>query len=117
MSTGAPDRRPSITESPWYWVYVFSTAGLVGLMLLGPKMLQRQAQEERSFQGRRRAEEQKRGQTPATPMSDADSTLLTLRPIYLILGGTLLVAWVVFWWQHFGRRRTAPRADSQGVAR
>lgn len=105
----------SVTESPWYWVYVFSTAGLVGLMLLGPKMLQRQTQEERSFQGRRRAEEQKHGQTPATAMSDVQNTLLTLRPLFLILGGTLIVAWVVFWWQHFGRRRPVIQSDSQDV--
>ena len=33
---------PSVTESPWYWIYVFCTAALIGLVLLGPKVLERQ---------------------------------------------------------------------------
>ena len=101
-----PTVQRSVLESPWYWGYVFCAAGLVGLLLLGPKVIDRQVQQERSFQGRQRAEEHKAGVPAAATMSTRDATLLSLRPLFLLLITGFLTAWVMVWW-HFWRRRRA----------
>lgn len=98
--------RRSVLESPWYWVYVFCAAGLVGLLLLGPKVLDRQVQEERRFQGRQRAEEKKSGGVPVTPMSTRGATRLSLRPLFLLLITGFLIAWAMVWWHYWRPRRT-----------
>ena len=105
MSVQSADspRRKSILESPWYWLYAFCTAALVALLLLGPKFAERQAQIERQAQGRERAAQQRAGKTPSTPMSTAAATIITLRPIMLLLAGILAAAWGMLWWRHFRR--------------
>ncbi len=97
--------RRSVLESPWYWGYVFCAAGLVGLVLLGPKVLERQVQEERRFQGRQRAAEQKSGVAPVTTMSTRGATRLGLRPLFALLITGFLVAWSMVWWHYWRPRR------------
>jgi hypothetical protein len=103
-----PDTSPtraSITQSPWYWIYLFCTAALIGLMLFNNKLNQRQLYMERNFQGRQRALEQRAGQEPTTGLSTEGDTALSLQPLYLLLGGGLAFAWIVLWWRHFRYRR------------
>ena len=95
----------SVLESPWYWGYVFCAAGLVGLLVMGPKVIDRQVQQERSFQGRQRAEERKAGVSPETTMSTRAATLLDLRPLFLLLITGFLMAWFMVWWHYLRRRR------------
>jgi membrane protein implicated in regulation of membrane protease activity len=102
-SNDTPRRRP-ILESPWYWACLFCTAGLVALVLMGPKFAERQAQVERQYQGRERAAQRKAGETPSTPMSTAGDTRVLLWPLQLALAVILAVAWPVFWWHHFRLR-------------
>jgi hypothetical protein len=92
--------RRSISESPWYWVYLFCTAGLVALVLAGPKFAARQSQIERTAQGRQRAVQQMTGEEPRTPLSDQEHTQIRLRPLYYILGGLLAAAWGHLLWKH-----------------
>lgn len=102
--TSVPPRRKSITESPWYWACLFCTAGLVALVLVGPKFEARQAQIERQYQGRERAAQQKAGQSPTTPMSTTGDTYISLRPLQVALAALLVASWPVLWWRHFRRR-------------
>ena len=97
-------RRP-LTESPWYWVYLFCTAGLVALILAGPKFAARQSQIERKAQGRQRAAQNIAGKVPVTPLSDEEHTQIGLRPLYYVLGGVLLVAWIQLIWRQYFRRQ------------
>ena len=97
--------RKSIFESPFYWIYVFSTAGLIGLVLLGPKFLERQVQEERSFQGRERVKQAVAGHVPSTEMSTIENSWFRLQPLAWVLSVVLIGSWFVVWWQFFRRRR------------
>ncbi len=45
----------SVTESPWFWVMLFSLAGLAALSAAGPKLEKRQASIEQKFHARERA--------------------------------------------------------------
>ncbi|HYM86211.1 MAG TPA: hypothetical protein VET30_05685 [Pseudoxanthomonas sp.] len=108
-----------MTDSPWFWAYLFGMAALLALALAGPKFGPRQAQIEREYQGRTRAAQNLNGVEPNLEMSTAERTLITLRPLFLGLAALTSVPWVVFWWS---RRRglgkvAAASADASGSAR
>lgn len=91
-----------LSDSPWFWLYTFATFGLVLLVLIGPKFEARRAQQERQFQGRSRALQQKLGEEASVPLSEPGRTWLTLRPLYVVLGVMIATGWITLWWQ---RRR------------
>jgi hypothetical protein len=91
----APSR--PITDSPWFWAYLFTTAALIALALIGPKFAARQSQIEREFQGRQRAAQSAQGEEPIGELSTAEQTLITLRPLFLGLAAATIAAWIVFW--------------------
>ena len=95
-----------ITDSPWFWAYLFGTAALIALALAGGKYGPRQAQIEREFQGRQRAAQHLNRQTPDVELSTAERTLITLRPLFLLLAAITTIAWLVFWRR---RLRQSPR--------
>lgn len=43
---------PPISDSPWFWAYVFACGGLIALMLMGPKYTARQSQIDRKTEKR-----------------------------------------------------------------
>jgi hypothetical protein len=45
---------PSVTDSPWFWVMLFSLGGLAALATIGPKFEQREASIEQKFHARER---------------------------------------------------------------
>jgi len=91
-----PTARP-MADSPWFWVYLFTTAALIALALIGPKFAARQAQIEREFQGRQRAAQNMHGEEPTGSLSTAERTLITLRPLFFGLAAITTVAWIVFY--------------------
>jgi len=99
-----------VTDSPWFWAYLFGTAALIALALAGPKFGPRQAQIEREFQGRQRAAQNLNGQAPSVEMSSASRTLINLRPLFLALAAITVVAWIVFWRTHLARQ-SAPASE------
>jgi hypothetical protein len=99
-----PSDKP-ITDSPWFWLYTFATFALVLLVLIGPKFEARRAQQERQFQGRTRALQQRAGEEPTTDLSEPGSTWLTLRPLYVVLAIFIAVGWGTLWWQRWRRPR------------
>lgn len=100
----------AMTDSPWYWIYLFCTAGLIALVLAEPRFSARQAQIERNYQARQRAVQRVAGREAVTPLSTPSDTSITLRPLYVLLGLLLAVAWGRLGWSHF-RRRSAQPAD------
>src|SRR5262245_46011081 len=86
-----------MTDSPWFWAYLFTMTALIGLALIGPKFAARQAQVEREFQGRQRAAQNINGQEPTGDLSTAESTFISLRPLLFGLAAITTVAWVVFY--------------------
>jgi hypothetical protein len=103
--TMQPAPRP-VTDSPWFWAYLFATAALVALALMGPKFSARQSQIEREFQGRQRAAQYLNRQEPSGPLSTGERTLITLRPLFLGLAAITVAAWIVFW-----KKRTALKIE------
>jgi hypothetical protein len=91
-----------MSDSPWFWAYLFGTAALLALALAGPKFGPRQAQIEREYQGRTRATQNLNNVEPNLEMSTAQRTLITLRPLFLGLAALTTVAWIAFW---ISRRR------------
>lgn len=91
--------RRSILDSPWYWLYAFCAAGLVALLLMSPKYAARQTQLERNHQGRERANQAARGQTPDVPMTEDGRTVVRLQPLGMLLATAFLGSWFVVWRQ------------------
>lgn len=87
----------SIADSPWFWVYLFAVGGLISLALAAPKFGDRQAQEERRWQGHERAAQLRTGVEMTGELSTADNTQMTLRPLFLALAVVASVGWIVFW--------------------
>jgi len=106
MPTDSSTKRPPLTDSPWYWLYVFATAGLVALVLMGPKYAARQSQLEQNYQGHQRANQHRVGLDPDTPLSSQEHTYIQLWPLYLVLFGLLAAGWVGLWWRRFHRPAT-----------
>jgi hypothetical protein len=110
-----PAARP-LTDSPWFWAYLFGTAALVALALAGPKYGPRQAQIEREYQGRTRAAQNLNGAEPDLELSTAERTLVTLRPLFILLAGITMGAWLVFWWSRRRRQRSQQPASHSDPA-
>jgi hypothetical protein len=92
-----PDTPRPLSDSPWFWVYLFATAALIGLALIGPKFAERQAHIERQFQGRQRAAQQAQGQEPTGGLSTAERTVITLQPLFIALAAVTIIAWIIVW--------------------
>jgi hypothetical protein len=108
----SPAPRP-LTDSPWFWAYLFATAALIALALIGPKFAARQAQIEREFQGRQRATQQTHGHEPSGQLSTAERTLITLRPLFLTLAAITITAWIIFWRTQVTRHQNAAIPHSE----
>lgn len=104
----SPHAARPLSDSPWFWVYLFGTAALIALALAGPKYGPRQAQIEREYQGRTRAAQNLNGAEPNLQMSTAERTLVSLRPLFLVLAVITVAAWIVFW---RSRARQRPLGD------
>jgi cell division protein FtsL len=100
MSDADAAGRPPITDSPWFWLCLFATMGLVALAAIGPKYAKRQAGIERKEQARQRAAELASGGTAQTPVSTEDDLVVSLKPLLLIVGAIVVAAWTILWWQY-----------------
>jgi hypothetical protein len=79
----------SVTESPWFWVMLFSLAGLAAVATVGPKFEQREASIEEKFHARERAMGRetfdKPGDEAAPSATPAWKPIYTLGPIAAVL--------------------------------
>ena len=91
-----------VSESPWFWLCLFTTVGVVMLVSFSPKIGLRQAQLEREFAARQAA-----GQTVAPP-ADPGKLAIDLQPLLLLLAAIVVCSWVALWWQVRRSNRTLP---------
>lgn len=103
---------PRITDSPWYWLYLYCTFGLIALVVAGPKIAQLQLQSEQNYQGRQRANQQAAGQEITIPLATLEDRRVKLTPLFLILAALLCLGWVSLWYRHFVRR---PNSSSSSL--
>lgn len=106
MTTG-PSHAP-LTDSPWFWLYLFSIAALAGLILIGPKYYARQSQVERQYTGKVRASQAASGAEPTKEMPTPQSTKTSLTPLMILFALIWICAWPLVWWTL--RKRNAPTA-------
>lgn len=89
------DTRASLTDSPWFWGYVFACAACVALLLALPKYMHRQRELELEFAARVRA-----GQTaPVLAAEDSaarQQVYITLKPLLIGTGLVAAAAGTVF---------------------
>jgi hypothetical protein len=96
-----------VTDSPWFWVLVFSLMALLALAVIGPKYGRRQAGMEVKYQARERiAEDQAAGNnlvgdarselaTDRRELASPEDTLVPLWPLAAILVVVALVSYVM----------------------
>ena len=95
-------KRPPLTDSPWFWLYIFSTAALIALLLAQDKFGDRQTQLERRFLARQEGGQTIKGADGKTiEKPTGDNLILRLGPLFLIVGSLLMVAWSRLWWSRF----------------
>ncbi len=119
-----------LTESPWFWVELFSYFALLALLVIGPKYARRQGVIEQRFKAKREiARQQYEGQSPADAVETgvarrvpsgwpvdgareaevADSAgqplIVSLAPLFILLLAVLVAARVGRLW--LSRRRDA----------
>ena len=88
-----------LTDSPWFWAYIFSTAALIALALAAPKYSSRQTQLERRFLARQEGGQTIKGSDgKSIEPPTKDNLILRLGPLFVICGALLMVAWSRFWW-------------------
>ena len=113
--------RPAVTDSPWFWVLIFSLMALGALAAIGGKYGRRQAVIERQYQARERsAKLQAPPKHASQPTRDEDrgerrgfaspgETLIPLWPLAVILTCAALFAAVMLY-----RGRGLQRAQPSG---
>ena len=58
-SPSSPDRPPAVTDSPWFWLCLFSGVAILAVAAIGPKYAKRQGGIERKFQMREHVAERR----------------------------------------------------------
>jgi len=91
-----------VSESPWFWLCLFATVGVVMLVSFSPKIGLRQAQLEREFEARQAA-----GQT-VSPSEDSSKLTIDLQPILILLVAVVICSWIALWWQRQRSNRVSP---------
>jgi len=86
-----PKPASPITDSPWYWVLLFSLMALLVLVVIGPKYGRRQSAMERKYQARERIEEQRAARN--NPGDNARSDEIAARRQFASPGDTLVPLW------------------------
>jgi hypothetical protein len=124
-SSKVPVPSPALTDSPWFWLLLFSCGAVVALVVAGPKYMVRQARIENRFQNRETAlawegqEIESPEAVAAARMPDASNRRELLIPLEpLLLGTATLVALGmigVSWFQLKRRSQSCSQRDSNGL--
>ncbi|HEY2881086.1 MAG TPA: hypothetical protein VGJ15_01605 [Pirellulales bacterium] len=116
-----PAPQPPITDSPWFWVMLFSLFGIAAVATIGPKFEQREQGLETNFHGHERAAG--REAAPQVP-DDAPGELphwepiFTVYPIVAVLGITAVVSMIAMVRLHkrrFSELHAVPPAKPQAA--
>lgn len=110
--------KPTMTESPWFWVMVFSAAGMMFLLAFSPKYAARQRQLEMQYYAREEiTRRQVEGATAApgpareSPPPAPGELIIPLWPLMLLCAAICAVSAARVWRV---ARPPAEAANSQG---
>ena len=106
-SSDFASKQPRLSDSPWFWIYLFGVAALVAMFLIGQKADQVQAQRDGNFTRRQLSLERQAG-LQVELVDDAEETrYVDFGIFYLLIGSVTAFAWAMHWRQ-FLLRRKAP---------
>ncbi|PHR99371.1 MAG: hypothetical protein COA78_25015 [Blastopirellula sp.] len=93
--------REPLTDSPWFWLYLFATFAIITMVFIGPKYQRRQSDIENQHHARQAANMIQMGQQPAVIVADQDTTIIGFEALYAVLGVLLAVGWFRLWYTRF----------------
>jgi hypothetical protein len=125
----ARDNSLELTDSPWFWVCVFSAMALAGTIAIAPKYEARQRQIELRFEARQRSQEfsdrldaadgdsarvrsEMSSEHDEEPYDDSRELVVRLTPILLLLSAVFLASLGRVCWLHSVSER-APLWDAR----
>ena len=114
MTATDSSQRSPVTDSPWFWFYLFCTAALVALVLMRSKYGTRQAEIERQFQGRQRAGQTASQPAPAATFSNERRTMIQLDALFVAMAVGVAIGWCTFCWQRMRRPARNAIIESPG---
>ena len=94
-----------ITDSPWFWVLLFSVMGLIALVAISGQYGKRQARLERQYQARERVAEDAVADPERRQYATPNATLVPLWPLAILLGGVIVLAAVMLGREHQRQHR------------
>lgn len=102
MSEHSSPQQEPITDSPWFWLYLFATVALILLIVFQGKLSIRQANIERQHQARQLANQSGEIsiETPVT-VSSPGNTVIGLNYLIAVLGVLVVIGWVRLWYVRF----------------
>jgi len=109
----SPAVRPKLSDSPWFWIYLFGAAALIAMFLIGSKADTVQAQRDGNFTRRQVSLERQAGKTggdrqPASNAEPGEERYVDFKIFYGIIGAVTVFAWVMHWRQYLQRRSHLP---------
>lgn len=112
-----PAKEP-LTDSPWFWIYLFATAALVLLIVSKPKLDYRQAWLERQHQARQFSHQLAEGREIQGELIQPDSTRFRVEYFVYLLTALLLLGWGRLWYSRFsGAWRSTPEVPGEPASR
>ena len=105
-------KRKKLTESVWFWIYLFSTAGLISLVILQNKFDTRQNLEEINFQARMQTYEGSTANSALTENQLTKTQIVTLTPLYILFGSIFAISWILLWKQQILRKPSKTQPES-----
>ena len=77
----AASSKPPITDSPWFWVLLFSAVGLILMLVFSGQISKRQARLDRQYQARERVQDEAVGDPARREYSSPENTLIPIWPL------------------------------------
>jgi len=87
-----PHEKPPITDSPWFWVLLFSAVGLILMLVFSGQISKRQARLDRQYQARERVQDEAVGDPARREYSSPENTLIPIWPLAAALVASMLVS-------------------------
>jgi hypothetical protein len=120
----SPANGRRLSDSPWFWVYLFGAAALIAMFLIGQKADIVQAQRDGNFTRRQISLERQAGHVNTTrakpdqakPTSESETSeprYVDFTIFYGLIGAVTVFAWIMHWRQVLQRRSvSSPRQAS-----
>ena len=102
-----------ITDSPWFWVLLFSLIGIAAVVTISGQYGKRQARLERQYQAREPLMDETGGHPSPREYSSAEDTLIAIWPLAVVLAGIAAVAAFMLAREQRGRRPVNSQAKEE----